>query len=98
MSKNGDWQLSPAYDVTYSHTPHGKWTSQHQMSINGKRDHFTLEDLLAVGDAADINNSTELIQEVHQAISRWPEFSVEAGLSSKLTDEIAQSHRLNIIS
>ncbi len=40
MGQDGKWHLSPAFDVTYSHNPAGRWTSQHQMTINGKRDHF----------------------------------------------------------
>ena len=42
MQPDGKWSLSPAFDVTYSHNPAGKWTSQHQMTINGKRDFLSL--------------------------------------------------------
>ncbi len=35
MYKTGKWCLAPAYDVAYSCNPHGNFTSQHQMSING---------------------------------------------------------------
>ena len=38
MDKNGKWRLSPAYDMGFSYNPDGGWTSQHQMSINGKFD------------------------------------------------------------
>jgi serine/threonine-protein kinase HipA len=40
MGPDGKWKLSPAYDVTYSHNPAGRWTNKHQMIINGKREHF----------------------------------------------------------
>ena len=33
--------------MTYSFQPSGKWTSVHQMTLNGKRDGFTLEDFKA---------------------------------------------------
>ncbi|MEL7658539.1 MAG: type II toxin-antitoxin system HipA family toxin [Bacillota bacterium] len=36
MNRRGDWKLSPAFDVSYAYDPKGYWTSQHQMSINGK--------------------------------------------------------------
>jgi serine/threonine protein kinase HipA of HipAB toxin-antitoxin module len=42
--KRGQWRLSPAYDLIYSYNPDGAWTSRHQMTINGKREHFTLAD------------------------------------------------------
>ena len=44
MSRRGVWSLAPAYDVTYSYNPYGRWTSSHQMSMNGRRDGFTRED------------------------------------------------------
>ncbi|WP_309384763.1 HipA domain-containing protein [Cerasicoccus frondis] len=47
MNKAGQWSLSPAFDVIYSYNPSGAWTSAHQMSINGKRDDFTLADFEA---------------------------------------------------
>ncbi len=40
MGPDGKWTLSPAYDVTYSHNPAGRWSNKHQMIINGKREHF----------------------------------------------------------
>ncbi|NOQ90007.1 MAG: type II toxin-antitoxin system HipA family toxin, partial [Gammaproteobacteria bacterium] len=54
MDKTGQWSLSPAYDVTYSHNPAGAWTNQHQMSINGKRDDFDREDLIAIGKSISL--------------------------------------------
>lgn len=45
MDKQGKWKLSPAYDLCYSYTPGGKWTNRHQLSLNGKQDNFTMEDL-----------------------------------------------------
>lgn len=45
MNKRGQWRLSPAFDVTYSYNPDGDWTASHQMSLNGKRNGFDLEDL-----------------------------------------------------
>ncbi len=43
MDKAGHWSLSPAFDMTYSFQPTGKWTSVHQLILNGKRDGFDLE-------------------------------------------------------
>ncbi len=38
MNNGGNWTLAPAYDLTYTYSASGKWTSQHQMSVNNKRD------------------------------------------------------------
>ena len=33
MDQSGSWDLSPAYDMTYSYNPSGDWTASHQMSL-----------------------------------------------------------------
>ena len=93
MNDKGQWALAPAYDVTYSHNPAGVWTSQHQMTVNGKRDHFTPKDLLAVGESISIKRPQEILQEVADAVGRWPAFAKEAGLGAERVEEIRLSHR-----
>lgn len=96
MGKTGTWYLSPAFDVIYSHNPRGKWTNQHQMSINGKRDHFTLDDLLTVASSISLSKPIEIINEVQSAVVRWPEFAKEAGVDHDTMIAISQYHRLNL--
>lgn len=54
------------------------------MSINGKRDGFTYDDLLSVARFAEISKPAEIIQEVFDAVSLWPEFAQKAGVEKKL--------------
>ena len=89
MDKKGEWGLSPAYDLTFSYTPGGKKTGTHQMSINGKREGFTYDDLLAVANSAEISKPAEIIQEVLDAVSLWPKFAQKAGVEKKLISQIA---------
>jgi serine/threonine-protein kinase HipA len=95
MDRQGRWKLSSAFDVIYSHNPAGKWTNQHQMSINGKRDHFITADLVSVGESISIPKPMEIINEVVDSVKRWPDFAKKAGVTSKHTSEIAQHHRLD---
>jgi len=97
MNKKGKWSLSPAYDVNYSHNPHGRWTNQHQMSINGKRDHFTKEDLIRVGESINIPKPKAIIAEVAHAIENWSTFAKEAGINKTIIEEIGSSHRIKDI-
>ncbi|MBI3771505.1 MAG: type II toxin-antitoxin system HipA family toxin [Gammaproteobacteria bacterium] len=94
MTADGKWKLSPAYDVIYSHNPAGKWTNQHQMTLNGKRDHFTKEDLIAVGDSISLSKPDEVIHDVVSAVERWQEFAKTAGINDKTIKEISHNHRL----
>jgi serine/threonine-protein kinase HipA len=98
MDKAGTWSLSPAFDMTYSYNPGGPWTAQHQMSMNGKRDHFTLEDFTAVAKVAGMKRgrAKAILHEVQDAISTWNRLASETGIQKSLRDRIASSHRLNM--
>lgn len=73
MDRTGKWRLSPAYDVTYSYNPAGNWTSKHQMSINGKQDHFSRDDVLATAKVAGLNRSKcrKIISDVLGVAHDW---------------------------
>ena len=60
MEPSGQWRLSPAYDMGFSYNPSGAWTATHQMSINGKFEDLTRGDLLALANANNIKNATEI--------------------------------------
>lgn len=95
MNKQGEWSLAPAFDVTYSFNPSGSWTATHQMTLNGKRDGFTLEDFEACATAALMKRgrAKQLIQQVEMAVKRWPEFAAEARLPGEWRDKIQKMHR-----
>ncbi len=94
MTPDGQWRLSPAYDVTYSHNPGGIWTSSHQMTINGKRDNFRLVDFVQVGKSIGLKQPEEVVEEIIEAVSLWPAFAKEAGVGIEETKKIQGDHRL----
>jgi serine/threonine-protein kinase HipA len=96
MDKAGRWSLAPAFDVTYSFQPSGKWTSQHQMTLNGKRDGFTLDDFRACAEAVSMKRgrAEAILEEVRRVVARWPLFAKEAGVSADWQDKIARTLRL----
>lgn len=97
MNKQGEWSLAPAFDVTYSYNPSGLWTATHQMTLNAKRDEFTLEDFEACAKAALMKRgrAATIIEEVRAAVKRWPEFAAAAKLPDEWGDKIQKTHRLN---
>jgi serine/threonine-protein kinase HipA len=97
MNKQGEWALAPAFDVTYSYNPGGAWTATHQMTLNGKRDGFTLADFQAGAESAVMkrNRAATIIAEVQAAVKRWPEFAAEAKLADEWRDTIQKAHRLS---
>ncbi len=95
MDKAGRWSLSPAYDVAYAYNPDGAWTSRHQMSINGKRDHFQQGDLIALAATGRIKarRALTIIEEVDSTIASWPDFAEQAHLDPQTTTSIGRLHR-----
>ncbi len=98
MDKQGRWSLSPAYDVMYAYNPSGGWTANHQMSVAGKRDGFTIDDLRAVARVASMKRgrAETIAREVVAAVSRWREFGAQADVEAVQVDRIARTHRLNL--
>jgi serine/threonine-protein kinase HipA len=96
MDKQGEWSLAPAFDVTFSYNPTGSWTATHQMTLNGKRDGFTLEDFERCAKSALMKRgrAATILQEVQAAVRRWPEFADAAKLSDKWRDQIQKAHRM----
>lgn len=99
MDRSGKWSLSPAFDMTYSYNPSGHWTSTHQMSLNGKRDKFDLEDFKACAKNVSMKRgrAEEILQQVKSAILKWKGFARQAGVPDKEAKAIAKTHRTDII-
>lgn len=95
MDKAGNWRLSPAFDVTYSYNPTGAWTGRHQMSINGKRDNFALDDLIALGRTGGIKKTRvmSVVEQVKSAVQQWDRFAAEAGVDESTVQRIARAQR-----
>jgi len=97
MNKQGAWTLAPAFDVTYSYNPEGAWTSTHQMSMNGKRDKFTLADFEACAKIALLKRgaASDMVASIQATVKRWPEFAQQAGVQEDLIPIIQNTHRLS---
>ena len=92
MTPDGKWHLSPAYDVSWAYNPKGEWTSQHQMSINGKWTGIARTDLMAVAANMHINRAEEIIEHVQNAVAAWPEAAQKVGIPDDITRTIQQTH------
>lgn len=91
MDRQGKWKLSPAYDLCYSYTPGGKWTNRHQLSLNGKQDNFTMEDLQKVGENMGIREHKQIIEKVQETVSHWHETAKDCGVKPEHADFIGKN-------
>jgi len=98
MNRRGEWRLSPAFDISYAWNPSGEWTSRHQISVNGKRDGFERDDLLALAKAADIKKARaeQMVKGVIEVVRRWPDFAKKAGVADTQVKKIQASQRTNL--
>lgn len=88
MDENGKWRLSPAYDMGYAYNPNGGWTATHKMSINGKFDGISREDLIVFARQNNIKDAETIIEEVREAASRWPQIAKACGIPQEMVDRI----------
>ena len=97
MDKEGEWRLSPAFDVAYSYNPQGLWTSRHQMSLGGKRDGFDLSDLMAFGKSAGLKarKMKTIVSEIVDTVKQWAEFADQAKVRDGHVAQIQRALRVN---
>lgn len=95
MDRRGSWRLSPAFDIAYSYNPSGVWTSQHQMSLNGKRDGFDSEDLLTFAGTGGLKKASarSLLSDVSAAVSQWRGYAAMAGVPGSDIERIERTQR-----
>ncbi|OYX47002.1 MAG: phosphatidylinositol kinase [Alphaproteobacteria bacterium 32-64-14] len=79
MDSDGDWRLSPAYDLTFASGPGG----EHYMDIEGEGRQPTLAHVLALGARHSLSakQTSTIIEEVRAAIADWNTFARIAGVT-----------------
>lgn len=84
--------------MTYAYNPRGEWTGSHQMSINGKRDGFTVSDLEAVARGASMKRgrAAAIYEQVRAAVARWPEFAEQAEVDEAKASRVEATLRFEL--
>ena len=78
MDESGQWQLSPAYDMTYIFNAGGFLPEEmHCLMMQGKLHGQTIEDALALGKDNGIRKAETIIDEVASAIRQFRHFAEE---------------------
>ena len=83
------WNISPAYDITYSLNPLMNYTrTSRALSINGKRVDITLKDVLTIAATFTIKNPKKTIQDIQDALTYWNEQASELNLPVNIVQSI----------
>lgn len=77
MNQEGQWHLSPAYDICHAYRPGSPWVSRQSLSVNGQRDQISHQDLLAVAKSMNIKKPTQIVDEIKTQVSRWEYYAEE---------------------
>lgn len=91
MNISGEWSLAPAYDVCHAYRPGSAWVSQHALSINGKRQGISRDDLLEVGRQMNVKKASAIVQQVAEVVARWGEFAEQTKVNPELRDAIGKT-------
>jgi len=85
-----------AFNVTYHYNPSSSRAATHQMTLNGKRDGFTLADFAACAKAALMKRgrAATITEEVQAAVACRPEFAAQAKIADEWRDKLQNTHRL----
>ncbi len=86
MDTDGDWHLSPAYDLTRS--CNALASGIRAASVNGKNVDVGRLDLKKLAESRGIPNADEIIEEVLAAIQDWPYWAEQAGLCQFRTEQV----------
>ncbi len=100
MGNDGEWMLAPAFDLAYAHNPRpGRWTALQQLSVTGKRENITPNDLITCGrngSVATVHKLKSVLGEVTAALEQWKSFAEKAGVEEKSASAIDQEVRCAI--
>ena len=91
MDENGEWHISPAYDMIFTVNPEGNfYENEHSLSIVGKVDGITEEDLVRFAKQNGIKNAHRIIEEVCQAITRFHDYASKYFVDDYWKDRVEQ--------
>jgi len=91
MTQLGEWRLAPAYDVCHAYRPGSVWVSQHSLSINGKRQGVTRDDLLEVGRKMNVKKAPIIVQQISETVAKWNEYAEQVKVEAKLRGAIGET-------
>lgn len=95
MDRQGNWSLSPAYDLC--HAQGSDFTRAHQLSINGKVQGFTREDLKHLAQYAGMprGRHKRVLEQVLDVFSSWELTAEELGIPAALKEHVLKTQRLS---
>ena len=80
----------------YAYNPNGGWTATHQISINGKFDNITRQDMIECAAKNNIKGTNEIIDQIKEAASNWEHTALECEVPKEMIKSITPNLLLDI--
>ena len=91
MERDGSWHIAPAYDMTFTTNLDGTaYENMHSMSVLGKYDGITEDDLLQFAKISGIKGAKSIIAEVSLAISHFYNYATCVRIDDYWKDRIEE--------
>lgn len=89
------WNLSPAYDLTYSLNPLLKATKvSRALSINNKRTNIELADVLSIAEKYSIKNPLKIITSTQEKIKFWKINAIKLQIHERVIEGIIKDFKV----
>lgn len=88
LKQGGRWELAPAYDICHAYRPGSEWVSRHALSINGKRENISKEDLMTIGRSIRCKKTEEIIDEILDTVLNWKSYADQVGVDKDKIEAI----------
>ncbi len=91
MDTTGEWKLTPAFDICHAYRPGSAWVSRQSLSVNGKRENITRNDLLEVARQISLKKGAVIIDQISGTVKKWNQYAEQTKVESKLRGAIKKT-------
>jgi len=91
MDKTGVWRISHAYDICHAYRPGSAWVSRQSLSVNGKREGITRDDLIEVAKNISLKKPEQIIDKISGVIKNWNQYAEEQKINADLQNAIGKT-------
>lgn len=97
LENGGNWQLSPAYDITFIFNEYGTdGNADRCMAIRGKFSNISKNDIIEIGKENDIRDPEGIIDEVANSLSQFSQLADKYDIESRWKNIIAKTLNNNL--
>ena len=94
LSDDGLWHITPAYDITFTTDLDGPaYFNRHELSLRGKTDHITYDDLLRFAQDNSIKRASAMLNRAADTLSQWQTYARQAAVPEPYASRIAHHLR-----